>query len=404
MSKMTNDIKSAAQSQIHYPAWIRPIDPLSARLNRLIERYQFRLKSLGELSEYDFYIEKAEETKIKKIPFSISTQVGEIWIKDYDLFFGALTGIPIDANEVRIIERRIVLALASFPVEIKKLFGWITPNFASTMPENLVSLRFRLQAPDCDVATIAYASHNTWYQLLDNKKLELIEYLANTKLPTKRYLRLGHSHLTRGDIKALKIGDLLRLDVCEFDSNGQGQVQISHRLFNTAWIERGLTDVFKIINEVSMMNKSQNINDEYDGNDDGYSDADADETAANMNQANDSSVVDFETQKQHRNHSTREPANYSSMADYLATTNHDGSPTKLHSTNELPIKIDVYVGSFAMNGKEVSELRPGDLIRVDPDYRNRVSLQVNNAEIGVGEIVSLDGEVAIQMVRIWGNS
>jgi flagellar motor switch/type III secretory pathway protein FliN len=382
--KMMTDIQAAAHPEAYTPDWIRPLDLVSENLARLIERYQFVLRSTRADHQYDFYIEKTGKTKANKMPFSISTQIGEIWIKDFDLFFLALTGVPIEANEIHLIKKRMVLALTSAPIEIKTLFGWITPNFSSPMPGNLTPLRFRLHAPDCDVVTIAYADNQVWARLLKQESLEAIEYQhEGDSLLIKRYLTLGHSHMTRGDLKTLRVGDLLRLDVSNFDSHGEGHINVSDRLFKVNWIERGHDDVFEIISETSTMKESEDFNDQSDTD---YS-----------NDQNDTGYSNDNDHEASENNDNAQP-------QYLAETSHQNNAVMLRSTNELPIKIDVNVGTFVMDERQVSKLRPCDLIRVDPSYRNRVSLQVNNAEIGIGEIISLNGEVAIQIVRMWGNS
>jgi flagellar motor switch/type III secretory pathway protein FliN len=374
-----NYLHTGIRAEMHTPDWVRSLDPTARLLMRLLESYQFRLPFSCEGSQYDFYIEKAEHVKTKKVPFSIATQLGELWIQDYGLFFNALTGIPVEATEIHLIQKRIVMALAVLPIEVKTLFGWMTPNFSSVMPNDLTPLRFRLHAPDCDVITLAYATHRVWNQLVHRENLHRIEYQqVNDVLPIKRNLTLGYSHLTRGDLKVLRVGDLLRLDVCEFDSAGQGYIQLATRSFKVSWIGRGNSDVFEIINETSTMKVPSQHNDDQ----------------STTNDFNDESNV------KEASHLEEKGVN----AHYLAETTHEIKPIKVNSANELPIRVDVYVGTFVMNERQISTLHPTDLIRVEPHYRNRVSLQVNNAEIGIGEIISLEGEVAIQIVRMWGNS
>ncbi|MBX2847817.1 MAG: FliM/FliN family flagellar motor switch protein [Acidiferrobacterales bacterium] len=71
------------------------------------------------------------------------------------------------------------------------------------------------------------------------------------------------------------------------------------------------------------------------------------------------------------------------------------------SINDLPIKVTAQVGMFSMPLGELENLSEGDLIQVSPDYQNKVSLQVAGTEIGIGEIVSINGDVAIQVTRLW---
>jgi flagellar motor switch/type III secretory pathway protein FliN len=388
------DNRASSGPETYKPDWIRPIDTVSGNVAQLIERYQFFLQSTQRNHSYDFFIEKTENTKTHRAPFSISTHIGEIWIKDFDLFFGALTGIPIEANEAHLIKKRFVLALASIPTEIKTLFGWITANFSSPMPENLTALRFRLHAPDCDIATLAYANNNVWNKLFTSEYLNRIEYQHADDVIIKRLLILGHSHLTRGDLKILRIGDLLRLDSCDFNSDGEGHIKLGDRLFKVSWAERGHEDIFQIISEVSTMNNSNNSK-KLNNNDEDYYD---DNTSADHLSPDDSStdnLIDDEPNAPHHD---------SVPTLYLTETTHESNPIKMRSANDLPIKVDVHIGTFVMDEKQILKLRSKDLIRVDPNYRNRVSLQVNNAEIGVGEIISLDGDIAIQIVRLWGNS
>lgn len=69
--------------------------------------------------------------------------------------------------------------------------------------------------------------------------------------------------------------------------------------------------------------------------------------------------------------------------------------------SDLPITVTVHVGSFAMTMSQIENLKPNDLIAVEPSYQNKVSLRVDGCEIGVGQIVSLNGEVSIQIMKLW---
>jgi len=80
----------------------------------------------------------------------------------------------------------------------------------------------------------------------------------------------------------------------------------------------------------------------------------------------------------------------------------EGNVHAKSSINDLPILVTAQIGMFSMSLNDFENLNEGDLIQVSPDYQNRVSLQVSGSEIGVGEVVSINGDIAIQITRLWG--
>lgn len=71
------------------------------------------------------------------------------------------------------------------------------------------------------------------------------------------------------------------------------------------------------------------------------------------------------------------------------------------SIDNLSITVTAYIGSFSMSYRQLKNIREKDLILVDPYYQKKVSLRVDDREIGIGEVVTINGDVAIQIMRLW---
>jgi len=71
------------------------------------------------------------------------------------------------------------------------------------------------------------------------------------------------------------------------------------------------------------------------------------------------------------------------------------------SIDDLPIHVTFHIGTCTMTCKQIESLQANDLISVRPHYQDKVSVRVNDSEIGVGQVVSVNGEAAVQVTRLW---
>ncbi len=146
------------------------------------------------------------------------------------------------------------------------------------------------------------------------------------------------------------------------------------------------------------------IDDELSGDDGFYDEGDSlidDASLSEEGYVNGTPDHELET-----NEETVQPSNVADIQSTLhkhrpmAIESHADHVTK-SSVSNLPVTVTAHIGSFSMSHEQIESLQVEDLILVNPHYQNKVSLRVGENEIGIGQIVSVNGDVAIQIIRLW---
>lgn len=67
---------------------------------------------------------------------------------------------------------------------------------------------------------------------------------------------------------------------------------------------------------------------------------------------------------------------------------------------DAPLVVRVEMGAVAMSAREWTELRPGDVIRTDRRIAAPVVLRVGGREVATGELVEIDGDLAVRILSL----
>jgi type III secretion protein Q len=72
--------------------------------------------------------------------------------------------------------------------------------------------------------------------------------------------------------------------------------------------------------------------------------------------------------------------------------------------SDLPVDVRVECGQLELTVAEASRLRPGDVLRLRAPLSGEVSLTAGGRRIGRGQLVEVDGELAVELVEIESSS
>jgi flagellar motor switch protein FliN/FliY len=78
------------------------------------------------------------------------------------------------------------------------------------------------------------------------------------------------------------------------------------------------------------------------------------------------------------------------------------SPANLEILLDVKVKLTVELGTCQMAMREVLQLNPGSVVKLDKAAQAPVDLYINQKRIARGEIVMVDDAYGIKIVEIFG--
>jgi type III secretion protein Q len=161
-------------------------------------------------------------------------------------------------------------------------------------------------------------------------------------LPSRLRVLAGGVTLSVSDLARLRIGDVIRLPERCFNAAGHGNVRLFDRVAELRWLDDQLS--FEVI---SVTNHHQH-------------------SASNSDVEPRAQTHDFDV-------------------------------------GRLPVRLSFALGSLALSLSEVAALRQGSLLRLDGGLPPHVSIEANGVPIGYGELVDLDGRLAVEITQ-WSHA
>jgi type III secretion protein Q len=157
-------------------------------------------------------------------------------------------------------------------------------------------------------------------------------------LPSRVRVSAGSVTLPVSDVARLRIGDVIRLPASCFDPAGHGHLLIFDRVAEVRWLDDQLS---------------------------------------------------FEVLSMPTDHPT------------LASRSDIEPPAQAQDFDmgHLPVRLSFALGSLALPLSEVAAVRQGSLLRLDGGLPPRVSIEANGVPIGYGELVDLEGRLAVEVTQ-----
>ena len=385
-SNLKIDSSTASSHSNKKVLWKRKICKSEFYLSSKLERYKFLLKKFNN-KDMDFFIEKGVMNKKSNIYLVIHSDFGLLWIDNYQLFLTSLTGITIDLADISDLKKRLNLLTCCIDEKLLDCLKWSYSDISSAIPlSELFSLSFRISSSECNIISTVYAKPDVILKIINQSCFNTINIDYDPLCISPVYI--GHVFLTRYELFKMDRGCLIVLSDTNFDINGVGYLNVGDKIIKIKWLMGEKNRNCIIIDEIKKMENK-------------------DHDDSNINMSNDEG--DLNSIEETENHEFSEEYSDDMIDENDIIKNESSRVIKdeshvigiQSSIDSIPIKIDVYIGSFSMLESEIKDLRKNDLIYIDRCYQHQVSLRIDQKEIGIGEIIAMDDDLAIQVINIW---
>lgn len=279
-----------------------------------------------------------------------------IWIENGFTFLGNLTGIFLDAQHSELLN----LLAGKIPAPLKALFD-IQVISLSAPTDDVHGLLIRYGTHDVCFQTTLWMRPQDWIRFLSdnrfvNKAIENPAAKLNWDIP----VNVGFIHIALTECSKLESGDLLFLDQTLFNNQGRGSISFA-----------------KMRADVTL--------EEHDNN--------------------------YQLTIQHWNTPIMNTEDYATdaeelIADDMAMSADDEldripSPAAKTPVVDVPLKLTVKLGSIQFTLEDLGRIVEGKVYHMDSICPGKVQLMANGIEVARGQLVDVEGRLAVEIQRRW---
>lgn len=284
----------------------------------------------------------------------LSTRFGPIAAFEYDAVLLALTGVDTTQPATPSAQAALArYAFAALPPALKDALGNPTAGAAladTPVPDTRLSVALSVRLPSIGLSMRLAMAAATLDALLGSAPwapLTLPAQVPAWLLPLDAGIKLtvGDSFVPMPTFDSLARGDVVRLTTTSFDVTGRATIELGAHRLGLRWIDS--SPCF----EVEEMTDTPNPSHEEPRNT-------ADQTYASLTQI--------------------DPA-------------------------AIPIRLSFVLGTLRLTIGEIANVRQGSLLQLRKGIPPQVVIEANGQPIGAGELVDLDGQLAVEVTR-WPRS
>lgn len=288
---------------------------------------------------------------------TLSTRFGPAVAFEYGPLLLACSGVDLDgATEPGV---RVALArygFAALAPSLQAALGEPTPSNAP-IGEPTIAVHMRLRLPSIRLTMrwrataagiLALLDSGAWRRVDAPRSIPAWLAEANAALP----LLAGATTLSLADFRALRQGDVVRVAASRFDVTGRAIVRFAGRRLHLCWLDA------QRCFEVQTM-------------------------------SDDTPFRDSDT------HTCTDTDTHAGIETDLPPP---GAPPSI-DTSAIPVRLSFSLGVLSLTVGEVSQLAAGALLPLDRGLPPRVEIEANGLPIGAGELVDLDGRLAVEITQ-----
>ncbi len=274
----------------------------------------------------------------------------KMWVANGLNFLAHFTGIHLKKNQSSMLN----MLPPKLPKAIQAIFGWKTVAI-SPLPNDVYYIELNYGTADATHKTVVAMRKSEWAEVLAHPSFTSSPRVALH--PTFQFrlpINLGSLTLGTTEISQLELGDLVFIENTPFSKDGGGVIELKTcKLFVHITKEKKHYSLTINSLEPTMINENRAENDDELISDD----------------------MDI---------------------GHGADRQDQGLPV-----TDLPIKIDVRLGSIKFTMKDLGNLVEGKLYTIDSACPGQVQLMNNDMELARGQLVEVDGKLAIEIKRRW---
>lgn len=340
---------------------------------------EFTVYNDGNNTEEHWYlsIEKTATPlqNIDKPLLCLEGEGAQYWVEDGYNFLGNLTGIHLTESQSDMLN----LLIPKLPQHFLSLFQWEVA-YEQALPEDIVTLAIHYGSNDVTLKTHVGTSKSQWLKLLKHPELKS-RYQGSipTGMSITAPIRLGSMTLGMQESRNLDVGDLVFLNKTTFTTDGYGIVPIGNVHLRTHLTNEEDQYYLTINSWEIKMNENHGSDHEFD--DDELISDDMDFSLDDANQQDSDDEYDDEER----------------YGDEEYAGEEEGSVP----VADLPVKLEVRLGSIKFTVSDFNKLVEGKIYPIDSICPGQVQLMSNDMELARGQLVEVDGQLAVEIQKRW---
>jgi type III secretion protein Q len=329
------------------PLSLRRIDATALAKSRLTHPYRATcLLQSGEEAELLLRLDATAPARPDSA-LALSTRSGSAVAFDYGPLLLACSGVDMDSAADPSVRTALArYGFASLPPTLQAVLG--EPSVCGTPPdavmrEPTVGLRLRLALPSIRLTMRLFIPALGLHAMLDSgvwrrvdTRASLPAWLRQAKAALP--LLVGVTVLPLADYRALACGDVVRVEASRFDVTGRAIVPFAGRRLHLCWLDAQQSFEVQAMSDATA-----------------FPDAETDKSIA-------------------------------------------GAPSSIEPS-AIPIRLSFSLGALSLTVGEVSAIAAGSLLPLDRGLPPHVTIEANGLPIGAGELVDLDGRLAVQITQ-----
>jgi type III secretion protein Q len=336
------------------PVGLRRIDAIANVRHRLTRPYRARC-NLADGAEAELLIsEDTCPTNDRTRGLPLSTRFGPAVAFDYGALLLACTGVDIAQSTQPSTQAALACyGFAALEPKLRAALGDPTvsdtaaaalacePTFAIHLSVRLPSIRLTMRWVMSATGLHALLDSEPWRPLASPASVPA--WLATTH--TSLRLAVGESTLPLAECNGLACGDIVRVSTSSFDVAGHGTVRVASHHLQLRWL-------------------------------------------------NSHRCFELENMTHAPTLSSDNPADYQDDITGVAT-----SATTPIDTAAIPVRLSFSLGTLRLTVADVAALRVGSLLELARGMPPAVTIEANGLAIGAGELVDLDGRLAVEITQ-----
>lgn len=363
------------------------------------------------------------------------TQFGTVTMENVSSFFEMLANLPYDADYPLGIEKWLRICLHKAPETFVNLWQYLVPCQQPIIAEQL-PINMTLIEHGSGVSSTIWAPKEALLQLIQSPYLQHVLYpLEKSEIAYRIDLSLCQTTIEERELSQLATGDLLLVDRLLISEEGIGEFRTFNKQVQIHVNTEETPPQVQIISihdvdESTLATQNSAVagrltsikqprdNPMHDLDDDAEditfdqvleSGISTDDEPMPRPMANPTDETDNETfsksyaQDEYEQQAFAEEPHESLPEENLSEldTSAEEHQENINALGCAKITIDACLGSFVLDFNQIQNLQEGHLIQLASEYNGKISLRNNGTEIGIGSIVAVNDQLAIQIEKLW---
>lgn len=207
-----------------------------------------------------------------------------------------------------------------------------------------------------------YSSQDSWLQFFRNHNIISSNSFEINNINIVKKIFLGNQSLSYKQYKNLRIGNVILVNDCQFNLEGIGLFNLGSFAMEVLYSE----------DKLLFRQWKNNMNDEKDLDNEEWN------------------IDEYNSQEDDEN-----------LEDNEQSYEEQEETTQKHPFANVPININFSLGQMKMAIEDLMQLQEGSVLILDKNSPAQVDIYANGKNIGSGEVVEVEGKIAVQIVDLF---